>query len=1173
MATMTDDLPASDGARHDEEAVNTPRMTGTRVLPPQDITRFSAETPDIAAESYPADDDDAGPSHSQVDEVEEDEGSAPATVGDVGGPEAPEEKSPTGEGPADVDERAASSAEGSEEAEPGSAEPEAEESEEVEPEAEESEEVEPEAEESEEVEPEKAEVEPGAESGSVEAVDEDRDSEPEAVEGGEEAGSCEPEETKSGSAEPEPGDSEETESEAEESEEAEPEETESGSVEAVDEDRDSEPEAVEGGEEAGSCEPEEPGSEAEDSEETESGSAEPEPGDSEETESGSAEPEPGDSEEAESEAEESEEAEPEKTESGSAEPEPGDSEEAESEAEESEEAEPEETESGSVEAVDEDRDSQTAEDDEAAEVPGEGEEEAGASEDRDEAIAPPVDETLAAMSAATPAEPAAALSAADAMSAQTPAEPAAALSAADAMSAATPADAVSPTDDAPGDSEDGEPTAPALAGVLSKIKEALTALVHGHPSRGMLACVIGAGLLVLIWGGAAVATTQHVFSGTVVSGVDVGGMSPDEARQTVDDRVATMLAQPVTLTVGDLTDTLVPADSGVSVDADATVDQLVGPTINPVTIIQRLRGIDVNAVTSVDADELTIALNSRLDTLAVGTADAVVTLDGTTPVVTPGSTGTGLNVAASVMTLSTRWPLGLQTIALTDGVAEPAITDADARSFVDSVLTPLLCGDLTITAAGTDAERTATGTQLVLTPAQIAALTTIDTTDGKLSAVLDSQGLHDAIIASMGRIETQAVNAGWTIDGSATGAASARPQFVQPVSGEGIDMDALTRGLLDASASGSTPADRTVALPMTVLEPEIDMPESDWGITEVVGEYSTPFTSQYGRDQNLIRGAEQMNNQVVMPGQTFSVEEALGPVDYDHGFTDAGVVSNGEHVDALGGGLSQIGTTMFNVGFEAGMDDVEHHPHSYYFDRYPAGREATIWTGQKDVKFANSTPYAALIQSWVSDGEVHARIWSTHYYDVSITDSGRYNNRPIQTVTRSGAGCEAYSGGNPGFDIEVTRTRKAPDKTVPDDVLTTTYDADNNIQCSSGETGATGGGTSGAGTGNRPTGSDQSSPSTPGRSSGADGQAPATTNRQPATSGQQGRGTGQSTGQAPATTDRQQPATTEEQQPAAPSGDQGANSGANSGANNSGANSGTDSDANAGEGQGGRRAN
>ena len=139
---------------------------------------------------------------------------------------------------------------------------------------------------------------------------------------------------------------------------------------------------------------------------------------------------------------------------------------------------------------------------------------------------------------------------------------------------------------------------------------------------------------------------------------------------------------------------------------------------------------------------------------------------------------------------------------------------------------------------------------------------------------------------------------------------------------------------------------------------------------------------------------------------------------------------------------------MFNVGFEAGMDDIEHHPHSYYFDRYPAGREATLWTGQKDVKFANSTPYAALIQAWVADGEVHTRIWSTHYYDVSITSSERYNYRPVQTITRpAGAGCQAYSGGNPGFDITVTRTRTAPDKAVPDDVLTTTYDADNNIAC------------------------------------------------------------------------------------------------------------------------------
>ena len=707
-------------------------------------------------------------------------------------------------------------------------------------------------------------------------------------------------------------------------------------------------------------------------------------------------------------------------------------------------SEPEPADGESTDSEPEDETDETAEEsasvDEEASQDGSSVEAEEAGAESKDAVAAPVGEALAAMSAPTPAE---ALQP-DEIPAPAGDEPA-------ADEAARTAGA----SDSSGSSDGAAPVAAAdstsakVKAALAKAKAALTELLHGRgPGRGMMACIIGLGLLVLIWGGAAIATTQHIFAGSTVSGIDVGDMSPAEARQAVDDQVGAALTYPVILTVNDSTDTLVPADSGVAVDADASVDRLVGPTLNPVTLIKRLSGSDVDAVTTVDTEALTAALNERLDTLATGTADAVVTLDGTTPVVTPGATGTGLDVDASVKSLSADWPLGQEAIALASGTAKPAITDEDAQTFVDSVLTPLLADDLTITAVGTSAEKTATGKQLVLSPEQIASLTTISTADGELSAVLDSQRLHDDLIAAMGPIETQAVNAGWTIDGSATGAAGAKPQYVAPSSGEGIDMAALTQQLIDTGTTKSASADRTVAIPMTTTEPDTTTPEADWGITEVTGEFATPFNSEPGRDQNLIRGAEQMNGQVVMSGQTFSVEEALGPVDYEHGFTDAGVISNGQHVDALGGGLSQIGTTMFNVGFEAGMDDVEHHPHSYYFDRYPAGREATLWTGQKDVKFTNSTPYAALIQAWVADGQVHTRIWSTHYYDVSITSSERYNYRPVQTLTRpAGSGCQSYYGGNPGFDITVTRTRTASDKTVPDDVLTTTYDADNNIEC------------------------------------------------------------------------------------------------------------------------------
>jgi|GEM_PF-665699 len=1098
---MTDDVPTSDGTRHTEEAVNIPQVTDPRTSSLEDIAQvLSAKTPDIADDPHPekADSNGAGPAEGSAAEASsadadtddadtetDTESDAESDAGD--GPEPSAEEKAESEAESDQDDAPVEEAEaeapqeGDAVVRSGDSKDELSEGESVT-----DEDAQPEAD--------------GAES------DSDTDPESEAAEGASESvddageGESAAESEESSSAD----EAEVVEEAAEpETEAAEPDEAEEHASESVDdagEGEPAEPDAPESSEkeseaseeesqagqaaadetpqdgssvEAEEAEAEEAGAESKDAVAAPVGEvlaamSAPTPAEAPQPDetSGPVDDQPGAATD-EAEADEADEAEADEAEAdeveaagaasgddaAQSEPAEVNGEDSPEEAAEGEPAvdedenaqsEPEPADGESTDSEPEDETDETAEEsasvDEEASQDGSSVEAEEAGAESKDAVAAPVGEALAAMSAPTPAE---ALQP-DEIPAPAGDEPAAD----EAARTAGASDSSGSSDGAAPEAAADSTSARAKA-AFAKAKAALTELLHGRgPGRGMMACIIGLGLLVLIWGGAAIATTQHIFAGSTVSGIDVGDMSPAEARQAVDDQVGAALTYPVILTVNDSTDTLVPADSGVAVDADASVDRLVGPTLNPVTLIKRLSGSDVDAVTTVDTEALTAALNERLDTLATGTADAVVTLDGTTPVVTPGATGTGLDVDASVKSLSADWPLGQEAIALASGTAKPAITDEDAQTFVDSVLTPLLADDLTITAVGTSAEKNATGKQLVLSPEQIASLTTISTADGELSAVLDSQRLHDDLIAAMGPIETQAVNAGWTIDGSATGAAGAKPQYVAPSSGEGIDMAALTQQLIDTGTTKSASADRTVAIPMTTTEPDTTTPEADWGITEVTGEFATPFNSEPGRDQNLIRGAEQMNGQVVMSGQTFSVEEALGPVDYEHGFTDAGVISNGQHVDALGGGLSQIGTTMFNVGFEAGMDDVEHHPHSYYFDRYPAGREATLWTGQKDVKFTNSTPYAALIQAWVADGQVHTRIWSTHYYDVSITSSERYNYRPVQTLTRpAGSGCQSYYGGNPGFDITVTRTRTASDKTVPDDVLTTTYDADNNIEC------------------------------------------------------------------------------------------------------------------------------
>ena len=563
------------------------------------------------------------------------------------------------------------------------------------------------------------------------------------------------------------------------------------------------------------------------------------------------------------------------------------------------------------------------------------------------------------------------------------------------------------------------------------------------------ACAAGAAALLLAWGGIAWWTTQHIASGTTVSGVDVSGLSPKKAHERIGKGIGDQLAQPVTLTVGQGSSELVPAKSGISVDTDASVKKLTGFTLNPLTLAQRLGGQHTDAVIRVDSTALRGALEDRVDTMANGAVSATVTLDGTKPVTTPASNGIGLDVEASLKRIGGTWPLGKKTLAMAEGTATPAITDEEASEFVDGTLTPLLSSGLTVNTAGAGAQSKNPGAAAAFSPQDTAEMLKISSEGGTLSATFDPTALRDAIVARVGQVETPAQNATWKIDGSATGAPGARPQYVPAAQGKTIDTAALSASLLKAGTSATDVAGRTVTLPMVVSEPTVKTPQNEWGISEAIGEFATPYNAgDAPRTQNLTRGAELVNGTVVKPGEVFSLEKTLGEVDYEHGFADAGVISNGQHVDSLGGGLSQVATTVFNAGFEAGMDDTEHHAHQYYFDRYPAGREATLWTGKLDVKFTNSTSHAVLVQAWLDGEQIHVRMWSTKYYDVSITSSDRFNFRPVSTERKSGPGCEPYSGGNPGFDITVTRTRKHDGKALPDDVLTTQYAADNDIVCS-----------------------------------------------------------------------------------------------------------------------------
>jgi vancomycin resistance protein YoaR len=88
------------------------------------------------------------------------------------------------------------------------------------------------------------------------------------------------------------------------------------------------------------------------------------------------------------------------------------------------------------------------------------------------------------------------------------------------------------------------------------------------------------------------------------------------------------------------------------------------------------------------------------------------------------------------------------------------------------------------------------------------------------------------------------------------------------------------------------------------------------------------------------------------------------------------MISGGQLVDSVGGGISQIATTLYNAAFFAGLRLVAHTPHSFYISRYPMGREATISWGGPELVFDNNWPAPLRMQLTVRADKVAVRFYS-----------------------------------------------------------------------------------------------------------------------------------------------------------------------------------------------------
>jgi len=550
--------------------------------------------------------------------------------------------------------------------------------------------------------------------------------------------------------------------------------------------------------------------------------------------------------------------------------------------------------------------------------------------------------------------------------------------------------------------------------------------------RALRVLLVVVAVLVVLGGayvGAAYALADRVPRGTTVAGVEVGGMTSADAEQALTDGLGERATQPVSVTAQEMTGSVDPAAAGLRLDVDATVDRLTGVDLRPQRLWRHLvGGGEERPVTPVDEDALHAAVDALAGTLALAPVDGSVVFADGAPHAVDAVDGWALDADAAAATLEHDWLTAPRPLALATEVVEPDITQEEADAALQDIALPLASGPVRVDVAG----------QSVELPADVLVAAASLVPDGsELVLRLDGPALVDAVLSRTTDLLTSASDATFDLSSGA-------PVIVPGTPGTTLDPDALAQAVAAAAVSDT----RVAAVELVESDPSQSTEALQaLGIVQPIAEFSTPLTSEPRRTQNIRAGAAAINGTLVRPGEEFSLTEALGPIDPAHGFTEAGAIVSGEHTDAMGGGLSQLSTTTFNAAYEAGMEDVEHRPHSEWFSRYPAGREATIYTGVLDMRWKNTAPTGVLVQAWVADGRTWVRLWGTPYWEVTSESGPKTNVVQPTTVYSQSPTCEPQGAGNPGFRITVTRTLKLNGEVVAVEPYSWTYKPQNKIVC------------------------------------------------------------------------------------------------------------------------------
>ncbi len=544
---------------------------------------------------------------------------------------------------------------------------------------------------------------------------------------------------------------------------------------------------------------------------------------------------------------------------------------------------------------------------------------------------------------------------------------------------------------------------------------------------------------------------NRVVPGVRVGSVQLSGATREEAIARLKSGYSYLGQGEVTVTtpVGATTITFQQVERGPDLEVMADAALSLGHTGNPMAdaanvIHSALFGQDLPVVISMNPTALAQHIHDVVGSSSIPAQDAQATNKGGAFSITPSASGSGIDEGSIGATIidqlsETSAPADLQAGG-SFVTLRPQVSDVDAQRAIALASKMAVSLKLTWTTPPKPLPGKWVPHSWTITADQVNSWIVFGARqDGTYAPAVDPAQVQ-AYLTSISAKANVAATAPSALFG-----VSGRPTKLNVGNnGVGIDLNATTAAIssyLDGlTAGGSTLA--SIEVTTASINPAINA-ATDVSKYVVIGTQTINFFQgpANGNGANIRVPAERLNAQVVGPGEQFSFLGAVGPIDAAHGFAMGGVIVGGhsDHTGAMGGGICSASTTMFNAAATAGLQIDERHAHYYFINRYPIGRDATVYsngTNIWDLRWTNDTPNPILIRAWTTHSKSHITIqlWSLplHRTVIWTGDNKASETRPVKASTKSPQYVTTLKPGQTyaaevttdGFSTSVTRTVK-----------------------------------------------------------------------------------------------------------------------------------------------------